>query len=146
MWSETEYGRSATWRELAAIEFSSTSFVDTLKSSHVKWYTDNRAVATIVDVGSMKLDLHKITIAIFQFCVTHSISIDIQWIPCEQNVRADYISRLIDPDDWQITEELFRELDGLWGPHTVDCFISYLLEVLESWHELCGCFRPKVKW
>ena len=40
--------KSATWRELAAIEFSLRSFVQLLKSAHVKWYTDNRTVAKIV--------------------------------------------------------------------------------------------------
>ena len=104
MWDDAERCKSATWRELAAIEFSLRSFVQLLKSAHVKWYTDNRTVATIVGVGSMKLDLQKIAIDIFQFCINNNISIDIQWIPREQNVRADFIGRLIDPDDWQITE------------------------------------------
>ena len=125
MWDDAERCKSATWRELAAIEFSLRSFVQLLKSAHVKWYTDNRTVATIVGVGSMKLDLQKIAIDIFQFCINNNISIDIQWIPREQNVRADFISRLIDPDDWQITKEFFNQLDNLWGPHTVDCFANY---------------------
>ena len=39
--------------------------------------------------------------------------------------QADYISKLIDPDDWQITEALFDCLETFWGPHTVDCFANY---------------------
>ena len=73
----------------------------------------------------MKLHLQKIAIDIFQFYINNNISIDIQWIPREQNVRADFISRLIDLDDWQITEEFFTQLDDLWEPHTVDCFANY---------------------
>ena len=41
------------------------------------------------------------------------------------NQQADYISRLIDTDDWQITNEFFLFLDERWGPHTVDCFANY---------------------
>jgi len=32
----------------------------------------------------------------------------------ESASQADYISRLIDTDDWQITEENFLFLDGRW--------------------------------
>ena len=48
-----------------------------------------------------------------------------QWIPRTSNQQAHYISRLIDTDDWQITEEFFLFLDGRWGPHSVDCFANY---------------------
>ena len=73
----------------------------------------------------MKLDLHLIAIDVFQFCLDHTIAIDIQWVPRAENERADFISRLIDPDDWQISTDFFQYLDVLWGPHTVDCFANY---------------------
>ena len=73
----------------------------------------------------MKLNLHRLAIKIFQFCVKHSIRWEVQWIPRTENEKADYISRLIDFDDWQITHDLFVSLEELWGPHTVDCFANY---------------------
>ena len=73
----------------------------------------------------MKLDLHRLAIKIFQFCAEHSIRLEVQWIPRTENEKADYISRLIDFDDWQITHDLFLSLEELWGPHTVDCFANY---------------------
>ena len=42
------------------VTFAIESFSSLLESSHVKWYTDNQAAAKIVDVGSMKPDLHKL--------------------------------------------------------------------------------------
>ena len=115
----------STRRELSAIEFSLRSFTDLLKSTHVKWFTDSQAAATIVEVGGMKFDLHMLAINIFTFCLNNQITLDIQWIPREQNTQADYISKLVDPHDWQITEALFDYLETLWGPHTVDCFANY---------------------
>ena len=53
------------------------------------------------------------------------IHLEVQWIPRTLNQQADYISRLIDTDDWQITNEFFLFLDERWGPHTVDCFANY---------------------
>ena len=45
--------------------------------------------------------------------------------PRTSNQEADYISRLIDTDDWQITDEFFLCIEDLWGPHSVDCFANY---------------------
>jgi hypothetical protein len=56
----------------------------------------------------MKLELQKIAISIFELCIDQTISIDIQWILCDANVQAGFISCLIDPDNWQITDTLFK--------------------------------------
>ena len=45
--------------------------------------------------------------------------------PSYYDQQADYISRLIDTNDRQSTNELFLFLDGRWGPHSVDCFANY---------------------
>ena len=36
-----------------------------LEGSLVKWFTDSQAAARIIEVGSMKLDLHRLAIKIF---------------------------------------------------------------------------------
>ena len=125
MWSENERGQSLTWRELSVIEFSLQSFASVLEGSHVKWFTDSQVAAKIVEVGSMKLGLHKMARRIFDICIRSGIHLEVQWISRTSNQQADYISRLIDTDDWQITEEFFLFLDDLWGPHGVDCFANY---------------------
>ena len=60
-----------------------------------------------------------------KICYEHSIHLDIEWVPRDCNTRADFISKLVDFDDWQVTEDVFKDLDSLWGPHTVDCFATY---------------------
>ena len=125
MWTHSESLQSSTWRELCAVEFSLQSFAPVLKGSHVKWFTDNQATARIVEVGSMKLELHGMARRIFYICVQSGIYLDIQWIPRTLNQQADYISRLIDVDDWQTTNDLFLSLNDRWGPHSVDCFANY---------------------
>ena len=89
------------------------------------WFTVSQTAARIIEVGSMKLDLHRLAIKIFQFCTEHTIHLEVQWILPTENERADYISRLVDFDDWQITPDLFQSLEQLWAPHTVDCFANY---------------------
>ena len=68
--------------------------------------TDSQTAARIIEVGSMKLDLHGLAIKIFYFCTEHSIRLEMQWIPRTENENANYISRLVEFDDWQITHDL----------------------------------------
>ena len=125
MWLPHESVQSSTWRELAAIEFAILSFTELLKGSHVKWFTDNQTAAKIVEVGSMHSELQKIAVRIFTICLNNAIKLDIQWIPRDLNTKADYVSRLIDLDDWEISNTWFKYLNSLWGPHTIDCFANY---------------------
>ena len=46
-------------------------------------------------------------------------------MPRSLNDKADYLSKIIDYDDWELAPEFFQQLDGLWGPYTVDCFASH---------------------
>jgi len=38
---------------------------------------------------------------------------------------ADYISRTTDYDDWSLNPLVFKELDKLWDPHTIDRFVDW---------------------
>jgi len=126
MFSAAESRLSSTHRELIAIQYSLESFGHKLCNSRVKWFTDNQATAgRIVDVGSMKLQLHTLAYRIYSYCIKNNIDLNIQWIPRSLNHRADYVSKMIDCDDWQLSRECFETLELLWGPHTLDCFASF---------------------
>ena len=69
---------------------------------------------------------------------------EVQWIPRSENEKADFISRLIDVDDWQLAESFFSTLEGVWGPIRLIVWRRFtrqsskvLLEILESWK--CRC-------
>jgi hypothetical protein len=94
----------------------------------VKWFSDSQTACKIIQMGSMRKDLHTIALNIFQLCTANSIELEIQWIPRTEIDQADFISRIrdIDIDDWQITLSCnFDALESMWGPHTVDCFANY---------------------
>ena len=76
---------------------------------HVKWFTDSQAAAKIIEVGSMKLDLHMMARNIFSTCMQSAIHLEVEWIPRSVNQQADFviISRLIDTEDWQITNAFY---------------------------------------
>ena len=41
-----------------------------------------------------------------------------------KNDQADFISRIVDYDDWGVSDEIFIHLDSLWGLHEIDWFAN----------------------
>ncbi|XP_033731731.1 uncharacterized protein LOC117321407 [Pecten maximus] len=46
------------------------------------------------------------------------------WIPRTKNKKADYLSKIVDPDDWGISVKVFKQLERLWGPYDEDWYAS----------------------
>ena len=65
-------------------------------------------------------------------------------IPREQNTQADFISKLRDCNDWQITRDVFQQLDSTWGPHTLDCFASFYNAKIERF--FFAVLEPRLSW
>ena len=46
-------------------------------------------------------------------------------IPREKEHQADYLSRLVDHDDWMVNPHIFQWIDSVWGPDTIDRFATH---------------------
>ena len=101
------------------------AFAAKLRNERVRWYTDNQNVARIIVTGSKNPSLQQETLAIFSKSVANSIRIEPEWIPCAENKLADYVSRIVNYDDWSLDYTIFKQLDNRWGPHTIDRFASH---------------------
>ena len=123
-WDPLEMSQSSTWRELHCVYFALQSFALRLSNSSVKWFTDNQAVPIIVDSGSMKEELHKLSVDIFYVTRDYNIDLDAEWIPRSLNDKADYLSKIVDCDDWKVKDCYFYALTSYWGQCSVDCFAS----------------------
>ena len=120
--------QSSTYREIANIHFSLVSFLDRIKGRSLTFKTDSQSAACICKVGGMNPILQYFAEAIFEFCLSHQITLSVEWIPRTENQRADAISRLadaIDIDDWGLTSEFVKILNNKWGPFTIDLFANY---------------------
>ena len=122
MWSSEEALKSSTYRELKAVFLTVFSLEEVFQNWLVKIYTDNQNVVRITNTGSMKLELQSMAIEIFNLCIRKNISLEVEWIPCEQNQTADAYSKVFDYDDWSITDKYFDFFNKLWGPFTCDVF------------------------
>ena len=122
---DLEIKQSSTWRELKSVSFALRSFAPVLHNSSVKLYSDNKAVVFMTDSGSNKPHLNTIAKDIFCLTSAHGIRLSVEWIPRTLNQKADYYSKIVDFDDWCVSNDYFRAIDSRWGPFTVNYFASY---------------------
>ena len=99
------------------------SFDPNIPGHRLRWYTDNQNVFRVIRVGSMIKELHELALDIFFFLSEHrEIQLDVVWISHDQNVVADRLSKITDYDDYSVHDDVFTQLDALWGPHSIDRF------------------------
>jgi hypothetical protein len=100
------------------------SFANKLSGKYVEWCTDNKNCIQIHEKGSMKTELHNIAKEIHSICLENSISLSLKWIRRDENRVADEYSKLIDYDDYGVSDEFFNLLDSFFGPHDLDRFAN----------------------
>ena len=125
MFSYAEVNTSSTFRELKAVFYVLKLYAETLRHQRVKVFVDNMGASRILMVGSSKPHLQEIAVDIFSICLNFDISLESQWLPREENARADLLSRFIDRDDWSLNHEVFNSLYARWGPQ-LQVFFSRL--------------------
>jgi hypothetical protein len=59
---------------------------------------------------------------IFHICLENNIHLEIEWIPREMNDQADYLSCIVDYDDFGIVQNLFDDISNELGPYDIDLF------------------------
>ena len=123
--STEEASRSSTWRELEAVVYAVRSFTPMLKGRVVNWETDNQAVPVIVTKGSKKEHLQQLAVQLYFICKHNDINLHLNWIPRDENVVADELSKYVDYDDWKTSDAFFNYLNQKWGPFTIDRFANH---------------------
>ena len=72
----------------------------------------------------MKKELQDIVAGISKICMQKSITLDLEWVPRYDNERADYLSRIVDYDDWGISFETMGMITKWFGSLQVDGYAS----------------------
>ena len=73
----------------------------------------------------MKEHLHQLAVDIFHTAKENNIEVEVKWIPRSLNKKADYMSKIVDFDDWTVKDCYFHFISLLLGPSSVDCFAIY---------------------
>ena len=76
--------------------------------------------------GSQIPELQALAIKIMDLCLSEDITFVVYWTPRAYNERADLLSRATAQlwHEYWLLPKLFFELDGLWGPHSIDRFAT----------------------
>ena len=124
LWYE-DRSNHITFKELKAVRYAVESFLPLLVGRNILLHEDNQAVVAILTHTTtrspdMMRELRKLWLLLDE----NDITIRPRYIRSAANIWADRLSREVDLSDWQFNPRLFRYLDKLWGPHTIDRFAS----------------------
>jgi hypothetical protein len=95
------------------------SLIHLLEGKKINWFTDNKHVVRIVYKGSTKTVLQKLALDMFSTCLKYNINFDMVWIPRSENDKADILSRIVDNNDWSISEYIFQMIESGMSTITV---------------------------
>jgi hypothetical protein len=138
-WTPLEAKTSSTYRELKTLELFLRIHAFSFYGLQLKWYTDNQAVTSIVEKGSMKQDLNTLALQIFQICLQNNIDITVDWVPREHNQQADDLSKVLDMDDWSINSNVFKYVNNVHGPFSIDLFASNRTRQVDKFYSKYWC-------
>jgi hypothetical protein len=76
-------------------------------------------------MGGKFTHLRTVAARVLGFCEERGVRLVVEHLPGVQNKVADKLSRWpLDRSDWSLNRTVFRLLDSIWGPHTVDWFAT----------------------
>jgi hypothetical protein len=128
-----EKGESSSTRELLAIQRTLQLWVtegavigQPLVQTTLWWLTDNQNVKKMLQKGSGKLRIMKLVLDILRIGRLLLLDLEPIWVSRDNPflLKADAISKGIDPDNWEITGDGVAHLSALFGPFTVDLFAT----------------------
>jgi hypothetical protein len=126
LWRPEQESNHITLKELKAVRFTVETFLLDLKGKKVLLWEDNQSVVGVLTNLSsrspaMMAELRKL----WWLMDTHDITLRARYIRSAANVWADALSRdRTGQGTWQLKRDVFTQLDGEWGPHTVDRFAT----------------------
>jgi len=120
----SEQGDGIMANELRAAIYAVEAHLPDLRGATVRFMEDNQAVMFSVNKWSSRNPLlHKLLRRFWALCDVNSISVRMEYVRSACN-PADEPSRWKFRDEWRLCGPLFRKMEGIFGPHSIDLFAS----------------------
>jgi hypothetical protein len=117
--------KSSTWRELTGLHRLLLSVGHFLRGFRVIARGDALNAFFLLHRGGSRLEhLQRICLDIFWLCQSLEVDLVPKWVPREANQLADYLSKIVDIDDFSLHPAVFRQVQHTFGPLEVDRFAS----------------------
>ena len=127
-WTEDQKKFHINYLELLAIKLGLAELVDHLSNCRILIRVDNTtAMAYINKMGCVQYPLlNSLAREIWQWAEERKIQLVASYIKSAENVVADYLSRITNPDtEWSLAERAFKKIVENYGKPEVDLFASY---------------------
>lgn len=131
-WTADERCRHITLLETQAVTnailaFSRPGLCSLISGTRIRLMEDNQAVVAMVTrwVSRSPEIMRELRRLWFHLDLADARLTPV-WLPSEENVVADGLSRLHDPSDWRFSRSVFLHLNSVYGPYTIDRFASSL--------------------
>jgi hypothetical protein len=124
-WSTTDKEQDIYILEMRAILNGVRSFSEKLRGCRIQILTDNMICRHTLPNGSRIPELRVLIKEIQHLVMSLDTTIvDVAWIPSELNVIPDQLSRLVDTNDWEVTDETWQSIRAKWPTMQIDRFAS----------------------
>jgi ribonuclease HI len=119
--------QSSNFREVTAVIMALHSFKEIIQGKRILIRSDNSTTVAVVNKWkTTSIKLQEKIFELIQVATDLDCRVTAIHLPGVENGLADMLSRLEDSADWMVNEEIFEELNSLWGPVTIDRFSSFL--------------------
>ena len=134
--SEAESTESLKCRELIGVLICLHSMVHLCAGKFVVFLVDAHNLEGIISRGSPRLKLNALARELFWFGLEHHIILSLEWVPREKNTLADELSKLLIPDDCNLSRKYVCQMEGRFGPHSIDLFSSNANNLCDRFYSL----------
>jgi ribonuclease HI len=123
VWSQSWTQRHINVKELQAVKLAVKTFKEELRGKQILLKIDNQVAMAYVNRMTGRIpELARIAREIIEELEQMGASIQAIYIPSEENIVADRLSRETDVHDWEVTRKTFRRLQEKAGTYTIDRF------------------------
>ena len=135
IWTPEISLKPSNYRELLAIIMTLESMLPDLRNRKVQILSDNiSAVAYLNQMRCQSKDLHQLAQSLWALCYEANISVTAKYLAGKDNLEADYLSRISPKYEWKLHPRIFRHIDQIFGPHSIDRFASLTTTQLKCYN------------
>lgn len=137
LWDKSMATQPSNFRELAAVYLSIKSFRSVLQGKAVTVLSDNiTTVSYLNHLGGPVPTLTNLSQAVWALVYKLDIDLRAHYLPGHLNIQADQLSRTTSQYEWMLNPQVFKHIDGLFGPHTIDRFASFQTRQLPRYNSV----------
>ena len=136
-WDRETYNLSSNAKEMLAVLLTLKSLLHLVKNKTVQVLSDSVTTCAFINFqGGAIQSLDIIARNIWDLAIRNCINIQARHLAGKLNTEADRLSRLPAQYEWFIHPALFKYIDNIFGPHSIDRFGSILTHQLPRYNSL----------